>query len=353
MGGSSSKGSKTENKKSETTTNAPPAWATPLFWQGAMDASRLYNSGSGGNVYQGERVADLSDTTQNAISGLQNTADNFNNSSLQQLATGETASGQNLVGMASGDYLKQGNPYYRDRLDDEINSMSDLVNSRMLGAGRYGSGANTQVLSKNASSMLLNGLESDYNRAMQNMLTANSQIDSANQSQLDAAGNFFGKQSGANSAALLGGQVLDKQAQDKLNADWQKWSETDNRDWDRLSMLQSAAQGFSGNYGTANGKSKTTSEKKPGLLDTVGGALGTAGNLIGKSDIRAKENIILIGQKNGYPLYEFSYCGRSERYRGVMAQDILQSNPDAVFIDLNDGLYCVDYSQLGFAMVQL
>lgn len=237
MGGS--RNGKGGSRQSETTmqTSAPPAWALPLFQKGAGDAIRIYNPGKGGNVYQGQRVADLSEATRSAVSGLQKTADAFSNPGLQGLATGQTSAAKNLADMAAGASLKQGSPYYRDRLNEEIGAMAAEVNSQMSGAGRYGSGANSQVLAKNASSMLLNGLENDYNRAMQTMLAANSQIDAANQNRLNAAGNYLRNQSAAHGAALDGGQLLDHNAQDKQNAAWQKWSEEDNREWNRLDSL--------------------------------------------------------------------------------------------------------------------
>ena len=46
---------KTTTQKTE---NKPPAWATPLFKESASEAQKIYDSGAGGNVYQGQTVAD-------------------------------------------------------------------------------------------------------------------------------------------------------------------------------------------------------------------------------------------------------------------------------------------------------
>lgn len=353
MGGNSSGKGGSRQKQTTVQTNAPPSWALPLFQQGAGDATRIYNSGKGGNVYQGRRVADLSDETRNAISGLQDAANAFSNPDLTRLATGQTSASQNLADMASGQYLQQGNPYYRDRLTNEIGTMAAQVNSQMSGAGRYGSGANADVLARNASGMLQSGLENDYNRAMQNMLAANGQIDSANQNLLNTAGNYFRNRSATHGAALDGGQLLDQNAQDRLNADRQKWSEEDNREWNRLNLLQQAAHGFSGNYGTQSGRSQGRTQQTVSPWQVARDVGGTLGGLFGKSDIRAKQNMTPAGQKNGFRLYDFNYIGRPERYRGVMAQDILKTNPEAVKIDPADGLYCVDYARLGLVMERL
>ena len=70
------------------------------------------------------------------------------------------------------------------------------------------------------------------------------------------------------------------------------------------------------------------------------------------SDVHAKEKIQYVGRQNGYKVYDFNYKGRPERYRGVMAQDIRRVKPEAVSVGA-DGFMRVDYSQLGFDMVQL
>lgn len=271
MGGSSGKG----GSKTQTTTqsNMPPAWAIPLFERHSKDTMDLYNSGQGGNVYQGKRVSDLSEQTRSSIDNLQKTADLYNDNGLQNLANGTTMSAKNLGDMASGKYLTEGNPYFRQRLDSQIDEMAQKVNSQMSGAGRLGSGANTQVLSKNTAAMLLQGLEDDYNRAMRNMQQANADIDRANQNQLSAANNFYRGQSNANKNALNGGIILDKNEQNKLNSDWFKWEEEDNRGWTRLGLLQNAMRGSADNYGTSN--SKTTATQSPDMF-------GMAGNFFSK-----------------------------------------------------------------------
>jgi hypothetical protein len=69
------------------------------------------------------------------------------------------------------------------------------------------------------------------------------------------------------------------------------------------------------------------------------------------SDRRVKHNIKHIGSRKGYPWYEFSYIGSNRRYRGVMAQDVMQSRPDAV--SSTDGVLMVDYGKLGLTMEEV
>ena len=67
------------------------------------------------------------------------------------------------------------------------------------------------------------------------------------------------------------------------------------------------------------------------------------------SDIRIKENIEEVGvSPQGYKIYEFNYKGGDVRFRGAMAQDVVQKNPMAVGIDQN--YLTVDYSKIDVDM---
>lgn len=282
MGGKAKK----KQTQSSVQSSRPPAWAMPLFQQGAADAQDLYQSGQGGNVYQGKRVADLGEETQSGLKGLGQALGGFSDGGLRSRLGQKTAAESNLADMASGAYLREGSPYYRQRLDNEVNAMAAKVNSQIAGAGRYGSGAHSDILAKNTNAMLLEGLDKDYGRAMQNMLAANSQTDSAGQGALNSAADYLRNWSGAANAQMLGGRIADAQAQNKLDAERDKWEEEDNKGWRRLDYLQNAAKGFAGDYGvkTMNSAATASERRNPWAL---GGALG---GLTRKSDRRAKEN---------------------------------------------------------------
>lgn len=61
-----------------------------------------------------------------------------------------------------------------------------------------------------------------------------------------------------------------------------------------------------------------------------------------------KENITYAGTKNGFNVYDFNYLGGHNRYRGVMAQEVMKQRPDAV--ESRNGVYWVDYGALGIQM---
>jgi hypothetical protein len=64
------------------------------------------------------------------------------------------------------------------------------------------------------------------------------------------------------------------------------------------------------------------------------------------SDRRLKENIVFICEQEGLKWYEFNFIGKPMKFIGVIAQEILNSHPDAVFTN-KDGFYIVNYTKLG------
>lgn len=104
-----------------------------------------------------------------------------------------------------------------------------------------------------------------------------------------------------------------------------------------------------------------------GLSDpkTFRGGGGSGG---GRSDRRLKHNLVFIeNSPSGIPIYEFNFKPEyyhvlndtnlysvdvSARYRGVLAQDLLDLGyPDSVFIQ--DDYYCVRYDQIDVDFVEV
>jgi hypothetical protein len=82
----------------------------------------------------------------------------------------------------------------------------------------------------------------------------------------------------------------------------------------------------------------------------LGGASMMANSMSTLSDIRAKEKIERTGKSpSGIPTYEFNYIGDNNRYSGVMAQDLIEMNIDAVSMD-DSGFYTVNYNNIDVDM---
>jgi len=71
-----------------------------------------------------------------------------------------------------------------------------------------------------------------------------------------------------------------------------------------------------------------------------------AGGLFTMSDANAKEEIEQIGETDdGQPIYRYRYKGSPRTEIGLMAQDVVKRNPDAVRRNRATGLMAVDYDK--------
>lgn len=96
--------------------------------------------------------------------------------------------------------------------------------------------------------------------------------------------------------------------------------------------------------GAAQSKNANT-QSMLGNWINLGAKVGAAA----ASDRRIKENIVHIGEENGYPIYEFNYLGAPDkRFIGVMAQDVQEIMPEAVVEQ--DGILRVYYDKIGVTM---
>ncbi|ATP12824.1 tail fiber domain-containing protein [Bartonella henselae] len=335
-----------------TQTNAPPAWAADILKKASSQALDLYNKGIGGNVYQGERIAGLGTMTKNALTGLEQAVGQYNNPALTQWFNAPTQSAHNLLGMAKGDWIGN-NSKFNAALQSALSKTSDAINQSMAGAGRYGSGAHTGVLADELGALATNAAAQQYNQDIHNMMNANQMIDRSLYDQVNAANNYYQGQSNAQSNALKGGLIQDVNRQNALDAERQKWTEQDNQAWNQLERLLRVGTQAAGNYGTTSGKSTTMPSVTKDPLRDAQQVLGLMGGILGLCDVRAKENIVPVGEKNGYPLYVFNYKGDPQRYCGVLAQEVLRLKPEAVFVNAKTKLLHVDYNKIGLKMKKI
>lgn len=119
-------------------------------------------------------------------------------------------------------------------------------------------------------------------------------------------------------------------------------------------MGQNAASMYGAMGSYKNGADNAAANANPmGALLGAGAQLGAATIL--KSDPRLKQNIELVGrdERTGLNLYEFAYKDMPhERWRGVMADEVMQVVPSAVHTN-EEGFMSVDYGALGIEMTQV
>lgn len=118
-------------------------------------------------------------------------------------------------------------------------------------------------------------------------------------------------------------------------------------------MGQNATSMFGAQANYKNGADNAAANTNPmGALLGAGAQLGAA---YIKSDPRLKQNIELVGrdERTGLNLYEFAYKDMPhERWRGVMADEVLQVMPSAVHAN-EEGFMSVDYGALGIEMTKI
>lgn len=86
-------------------------------------------------------------------------------------------------------------------------------------------------------------------------------------------------------------------------------------------------------------------------MNAYNSGMGALGGLFGAglsmfSDRRLKENVERVGETDiGTPIYKFNYIGQKQTHIGYMAQDLIESQPDAVHKG-EDGYFRVNYSKV-------
>ncbi|EJF79528.1 hypothetical protein MCO_01094 [Bartonella sp. DB5-6] len=287
----------TETKQHQVQTTAPPSWVDNLFRQGGAHAFGLYNSGAGGNVYGGPRVAPLSAPTTQAIGGIGSVPLHYQNRSLLNLINNPTASANNLGRIASGGMMGR-NSYFGQALQDGLDDVENRINRYFSGIGRYGTPDHKDELRKGSGSVYARAMADQYNQDLQHMMQANAMIDQTNQNQLGAANNFLHGYSNAYTNAMQGGGVLDAYNQRLVDANRERWLEQDNSGWNRLNMLMNAAHGFAGNYGSTTNNNTASMMQGNDPWKNFATVAGLATSFMGVPDI-SKPFGAFLGKKFG------------------------------------------------------
>jgi hypothetical protein len=272
------------------------------------------------------------------------------------MKTLEEQRGRSMVGNAQGATAATGgNPFYGDRigvqnaLTNEYfgNTARDTVSglnlqnfnqaqnaavgdiSRGIDLGKFNSGMGLEAAGLNQNAELANQQAGLTGSAL-NLSGANTLAGLSSQ-ELQQALTKAGAQEAAGTAQFGIDQMKNDADYDSYMQEWM---------YPLLQQqVRNEAMGLMPVTGTTNSSGSSEVKKQMGIGDWmsgIGGLMGGVGAMgsggIFGSDIRLKENIVPIEtDENGVNWYDFNYIGHKETHRGVMAQELEQIRPDAVF----------------------
>jgi hypothetical protein len=247
-------------------------------------------------------------------------------------------------------------PGFKDALNTQIADLTSGINGSFAAAGRDFSGMNSQTLGRGITQGIAPTIAAQYNQNVQN--------------QQGAARNLY--DAGTNNSGILAGlqqqSLANKQAgTDAVAKAWDTQNAGNNATLQAeaqrrgipvqaLGLLAQIGIPIAGLGSQSSGQGTQTNQMSGAQqFATIAGGLGslfgggggsTAGNMFKFiSDRRLKTDIHEIGKaSNGLPLYVFRYISDPAiQHVGVMAQDVLGVNPDAVSEE--NGHYVVDYAK--------
>lgn len=227
--------------------------------------------------------------------------------------------------------IAQGSEAY-DREMDTFNQMkNDARVQAILGGQQYGTTAQNQALQRRNQAIQEYGAQRTAPLNEYIGFTSGTQVQNPQFQNIN-----YGGAAGTDIAGLV---------QNKYNADYQNYANkvaTRNQNMATLGQLGGMALSAGmGGGGMGFG----------GMQAIGGGPFNLTAYQAGLpwSDKRLKTDIIEDGKENGHKMYQFRYIGDDTVYRGVMAQDIEKTNPDAV-VAMPSGFKAVKYDMLGISM---
>lgn len=156
-----------------------------------------------------------------------------------------TQAEKNLEKIASGAMMED-NSHFNQALQNSMDNVRDAINSSFAGAGRYGSGAHTEVLAREMNNIRTQAMANQYNQNLQHMMQANAQLNHIQQERQIQTANLLRDYNKAVSDAAIASAMLEADNQQRINAERQQWTMQDNRGWYNLQnqaeILHKAAQ---------------------------------------------------------------------------------------------------------------
>lgn len=342
--------------------SAPPAYLMPYLNQADTAAQGIYNNGPP-PLYPNQTYAPINSTQQQGLN--------------QTLAYGTqganpatTAGINTLTDAANSNPDPSQNPYIMNLINQQGLNANQIVAGNFNSGGRYGSGAQAAAAGTAVTNAQLPTLAAQYNTDMSNKLNSAALLpglaNTQNQQQISQAqavgtvGDAYQSQdqNAINEAIQRYQYANGGGAQQSLQTYINDLAATPNSGSSSTSTKQAPTLGIGGQIGSITsglgalgGLSGTLGSGLTSLLGATGEAGGTMSTIASLmsmfSDERLKKNIEYVGKENGHNVYEFEYKnGSGQRYRGVMAQEVIKTHPEAVIMD-KSGYMAVNYAKIG------
>lgn len=360
MGGGGTTKEKTENKL--------PKWLRPYIEGMAKRSDRL--SRKKFKPWEGEAILGKNRMERKAQRGIKDVYQAGERAEHGQGISSLGAASQRYADTPMWDqsqYQKYASPYFENVVNIQKREaardaamLSRNLRSNAVGAGAFG-GTREAVMQAGLQRNLLQNLgdiehkgrQAAWDNAM-NAFGADreaTRLAAAGQSEIAAQYMNFAKQGQDQQfqriAALSQSGASDRELA-QASVDFAIRQFEAEQQWER-NILASHAANLRGVPTMQIGTSyKETTPPPVSPLSSIFGAVGGIASIFAPSDRNAKKNIVPVGlSPSGIPLYEFEYKDGSDGsvFHGVMAQDIIDSHPEAVHVSGN-GTYMVAYSMI-------
>lgn len=314
--------------------------------------------------YTGQRVADFNPTqiqTQGVLSAIGTDPTYGANANA---AVGGAKGVLDTDTFGADNIAKYMNPYTQDVINASINDnerarqiaqvQTNMQNTAGSAFGGSRSGVanalTNEAYDRNDQTNLANLRNTGFTNAQQAAQNdANLKLTAANNV---ANLNTNALQTATTQAGILGavGDSQQQQAQAQLNAAMQAAQEGQQLTIAQQQLLNSALGLMPSNQGTTSSSGTGTQTVTQNMgIGGVLGALGTGAQIAGMfSDGRLKDDVKTIshdGKGRRWVTFRYKWDPPGTKYVGVIAQEILASDPDAVSAH-DSGFYRVDYSKL-------
>ena len=243
-------------------TKDPWAPAQPFLINAMNSAQNNYNANVGYQPWTGQTQADVSpyfSTGWNAAYGI----------AAPDAAAGGTAgvkAAQQLGLQQIQAAGQQQNPFLQSILDTNNRRIGDRVNASMSGAGRYGSGAHTDVMSRALAESANPILAQDYSQGLERAGQWAQLMPKLDEAQYAPAQSLMGL-----------GQYYNERAQKQLEDQIKTYNAQQAYPWEQLARLNAIVGGAGGLGGSMTGSQTTPINSPSTLQKLLGGAAAGAG----------------------------------------------------------------------------